>query len=227
MLNIVVQLAMGQDVSYRFIPNLGAGGFLLSPLVNSAYDYTQLAFGDIDNLAGNRVVAVRIVGNGAASFAFAPQVDYEFSSLDLSRLTHDAASDALFHAVQAKKSWYDFVQRVGREKSLNGDQMPFQPPDQISFATGAAHRLRIGFGIESAAWREGKTDGVCFSLTSGEQPQPLWTRCLDPVRVAADQGPQTVEVDLAKETSSVTLKAECRVGCDWGWSYLDDVELLQ
>ncbi len=226
MLNLAVKYASGQEASYRFIPNLGAGGFLLSPLVASASDYVHLSFGDLDSLKDGRVVEVRIVGNKGARLAFKSEIDFEFAPLNLKALSRGIDSQPLYQKFESTRSWRDLVGRLGRKEDLQGDRLTFQPPNNMSVRTNGARHIRVKYGIETDAWKRGNPDGVCFSLGSEAKPNALWRRCLDPSKVEADRNEQSVEIDLPSDADVVSLKTQCRIGCDWAWSYISQIELV-
>ncbi|MDB6170406.1 MAG: hypothetical protein JWM88_3270 [Verrucomicrobia bacterium] len=62
------------------------------------------------------------------------------------------------------------------------------------------HRARIEFGILDAAWQgANRTDGVEFVAEverKGEPARRVWSRLLDPAKVAADRGEQAAEFDF-------------------------------
>lgn len=76
-------------------------------------------------------------------------------------------------------------------------------PSEVEFAPPAGARvIRATFGLPDAAWSGGPavTDGIgveIFERLPNGQHRTLYRRTLDPARIAADRGPQTVTLDAA------------------------------
>jgi hypothetical protein len=66
-LYITVDLADGQIKRFRFIPSMAKTGFILSPLIKSTSDFTQLAGGQLPSLKQSMVNNIRIAPAGSES----------------------------------------------------------------------------------------------------------------------------------------------------------------
>src|SRR6185295_18843820 len=94
---------------------------------------------------------------------------------------------------------------------------------------GGAH-LRARLGLRRGAWRPGATDGVGFEVhvVGPDGAVVAYRRFLDPVRVEADRGPQSLDLALTLAApGEVVLVTEPGPAKDvkWDWSYWTDVRL--
>jgi hypothetical protein len=90
------------------------------------------------------------------------------------------------------------------------------------------HRLTLEFGIRDGAWKEGRTDGVCFRVSRAVDPldSMLFERCLRPLTEPGDRGYQAATVDLdLPRGGSFWVETLCMGSCFWDWSYWSRIEI--
>ena len=109
-----------------------------------------------------------------------------------------------------------------------------QAPGEMIFNVPPGVRtLRASFGLLSASYTEGRTDGVTFDvvlLSASQQEQILFKRHLAPLSVQADRGTQTLELPIDNPSSSRTVILRTLPGplnnADWDWSYWTQIRFL-
>ena len=224
-LSLRIRTADGHEASYRFIPALGAAGFLLSPLVAGTGTFAELGFGDTDDLGGQVVTEVTVAGGRLAGLFYERPVSIVLQPVSVAPVPPTPDAKGLFDDLARERPWRLSAIAAGRAHDLKGDRLAADAPSSVRLPVDAdEHHLRIGFGIADGAWTAGTTRGVCFSIASvSDAAAPLWRRCLDPMRVTADRGRQTAEIDLPPGTAAIAADTTCRQTCDWGWSYWDDI----
>ena len=225
-----VKLADGETQHSRFVPALGAGGFLLSPMLDSADGFARLAFGGPDDGAAPAVKEAVIASSRLAEWFYDPEITVTFEPVVLTGVAPSAEARPFYEELDGRRPWRLMAHRIAPDRALTEDRLAAPAPTAFAVPTGEARHMKLGFGIEDGAWSTGKVAGVCFSIAAtsrngeaGAGP-PLWRRCLDPLRVAADRGPQSAEVDLPPDLGDVTAATACQGSCDWGWSYWNDIE---
>jgi hypothetical protein len=221
-INIDVQYVDGGHAEYRLIPGIAREGFFLSPTVETAEDYLALATGATD-LNTRKVNSFIITTRTLGQWLWRSQFTVTLSRLD---------DDALRRSTNRISLPPDYENRIHLAAILNKNQ-PAGPalrmvpegllahaPKTLKVATGGRTQLDIAFGIQAGAWQgEGDTHGVCFSVVSKSAPAPLWERCLDPKRQAADRGQQIATITVPQSVEELLLETACRDGCNWDWSY--------
>ena len=219
-LSLLVTLADGHGKSYRFIPAIAAGGFLLSPIVSDPDTFAALATGDGDLVGTARVRSFVVGGSPWTKPIYEDAIRVEFQPLTVTPAPPSPEARALYTDVAAHRPWRRLVHALGRDGDLYGDDLTAQPPNTLAIPLAGERRLRVEFGLEDDVWNDHKTAGVCFAVkASPDAATPLWQRCLDPVAVPSDRGRQSADLDLPPGLSSVTAETTCRKGCEWTWSY--------
>ena len=105
-------------------------------------------------------------------------------------------------------------------------------PSELAFELPAGAKAIVGrFGYQDTAFTNGATtDGAEFSVvwTSGDEEKVLLRRYLDPVRIAADRGPQTFRLPLeGLRPGTIVLRAGVGPNNDlsWDWVCWSDIEI--
>ena len=219
-LTLQVTLANHDHQTYRFVPAMAAGGFLLSPLLTDADGFAALALGHGEDTGGAAVTAVAVAGAPWARLFYQGTVSIELRPVAVDEAAPSAEAAPLMADVARAMPWRQLVRAIGRAGQLDGDRLTAVAPTTLTIPVGGARRLDVTFGLDDGAWTDGATQGVCFAIAaSADAPAPIWRRCLDPKTVAADRGPQSAEIDLPAGLGDVTAETSCLAACAWGWSY--------
>ncbi len=222
-LGLRVMLAGGSEQSYRFIPAIAAGGFLLSPILTDADGFADLAFGLGRDTGAAEVTAATVGGGRWAGLFYDPSVSVEIRPVTVPASPPSLEAQALHDDLARALPWRRLARSLGRGGQLDGDRLSVPAPTTLTVPVAGARRLSLGFGIADGAWTEGATQGVCFAVEASAGSAPLWRRCLDPRAVAADRGPQSAEIDLPPGLAAVTASTTCLKDCSWGWSYWNGI----
>jgi hypothetical protein len=225
----------GGEHSYRFLPSVASGGFLLSPHVADKAAFASLASTAWrEDLAGAQVESITLSTSGRLSrVAYDPEV-----TLTLSRLEFPRRDLAGVQGVQDMRTLYLLSRTAtgpgpGAAIGTGPDGAPVvtaHTPTTLTLPLPeGAKRLRLGFGIAEGAWKgQGATDGVEFRVSAlvGGQPRVLWSRYLDPRKRPADRGNVEAEVDLSGVgASSLLLETLPGPNGAWDWSYWSKVSV--
>jgi hypothetical protein len=82
--HIELSFADGRTESYRYIPSMGAAGFLVSPLIRNTDDFTELMSSSHDqHFAGLRPTSIRIVPQRHSGWLWSRHVPVEFSQVEM------------------------------------------------------------------------------------------------------------------------------------------------
>ena len=224
-LTLRVRTLNGTEQNYRFVPALGAGGFLLSPLVDDPSSFALLALGESDDLVGKSITEAVIGGSSATRLFYEPDVAIALQPLTLKNVASSREAQPFADELNQRRPWRQMVRRIAQVANFDGERLSAPAPTALDIPVAGARRLHLGFGIEDGAWTTGQVKGVCFAVQeAGGEAAPLWQRCLDPHDIAADRGPQTAEVDLPNGLETVKVATTCLQSCDWGWSYWNDIQ---
>ena len=103
-LRLDVTLASGEQRSSRLIPALATGGFLLSPMVESADDFALIAFGQAERLGQRDVVEAVVSTSGLSGAFYAPEIDIEFDTVTVKDDSPSASSTSLYRELMQRGS---------------------------------------------------------------------------------------------------------------------------
>ncbi len=202
-LTLSVDFADGHQRAYRFIPGIAAAGFVLSPTVDNASEFVEMA-------GGVRPPAVRTVTR------FSLHAATRFASL----LWHPAAVEIRPMSVvaappaQPASAWDALA--AGEALAPGAVDVGAVPPSLLSVPVSGLSRVELGYGL---ALDEGEPAGaaaLCFMVHPADGTgQVLWRNCLDR-RSEADRAPHALSLALPPGTSEVALDIMCRSGCEEG-----------
>ena len=228
LLTVVTTEADGRVTSWRLLPRLAAGGFLLSPFAETDADLVALLGG-----RGRRwVTSIRFEAPAGQ------EADWKAIDVGLYEL-----SDTTVTAESPYLSWVEagiVVQTPEKVTSVAaaefftvGGQSAGQlhaPGELVLPIPAGARRLTGDFGIREGAYTGvGRTDGVAFTIDlvhSDGTVTALWERFLNPLGVAGDRGLQHVAVALpAGAAGSIRIRTGPGPANDnrWDWAYLSQV----
>jgi hypothetical protein len=245
-IRINLKLADGTDRRFRIIPAIAREEFLLNPLCESTSDFLTL----YQNEPGQRVVSLAMDA-GNRTFGLAGPVKLtirEYPSLVSEQINPTDAIEwgqTLFAALCPMFKSVPFkVQSPGTLAGRQNDHRVLRviPEGEVRFSQSSKDRRITGkFGIERAAYEDGRADGVRFAIDhvdpAGKSTR-LWQRELDPESQAADRGEQSFDVALpadhegadrqgAESRGVVVLRTSNLPGrrAVRTWSYWTEVEL--
>ncbi|EIF27985.1 hypothetical protein BCh11DRAFT_07874 [Burkholderia sp. Ch1-1] len=82
--HIELSFANSRTESYRYIPSMGAAGFLVSPLIRNTDDFTELiSLSHDQHFASLRPVSIRIVPQRNSAWLWSVNVSVEFSQVEM------------------------------------------------------------------------------------------------------------------------------------------------
>ena len=224
-LTLRVRTLNGTELSYRLIPALAAGGFLLSPMVDDPSSFALLALGESDDLAGKSIMDAVIGGSPATRLFYESDVAIDLQTVTLKDVAPSREARPFADELNRRRPWRQFVRQIAQVANFDGEHLSAPAPTALNIPILGARRLRLGFGIEDGAWTTGQVKGVCFKVEGvAGGSEPLWQRCLDPHDIATDRGPQTADVDLPAGLDTANVATSCLQSCDWGWSYWSDIQ---
>jgi hypothetical protein len=223
-LQLELRTADAQVLSYRLVPGMVEGGFLLSPLLQDHLDFFRL----YDSTPGKRVVAFRIAADPQTARYYQPDVAFTLESLDglpACRLGPDEMRPILYPFFDAAPA---MVQSPGVQWTAVGEvpvllvhpegEIKFHIPPHVSEMSGR-------FGIVPAAFQAGTTDGVLFQVEyrpmEGE-PQMLFQRHVDPAAQPDDRAMQSLTVALPPHCAGDLVLKTTNLphhNSDFDWSY--------
>ncbi len=224
-LTLRIRTLSGSEQSYRFIPALGAGGFLLSPMVDNPSSFALLALGRSDDLVDKSITDAVVDGAAATRLFYKSDVAIDLQLIALKDVAPSREARPLADDLDQRRPWRQMVRQIAQVANFDGESLSAPAPTAMNIPVAGARRLRLGFGLEDGAWTTGHVKEICFAVQGAAAGlAPFWQRCLDPHAVATDRGPQTASVVLPDGLETVTVATSCPESCDWGWSYWNDIE---
>jgi len=238
-LSLEVETADKQVRAFRLVRPVARSGFLLSPLLLEDEDYLRWYY-NLDVLAVTRV-RVRAAVDWQQSL-FAPGITVGFTPLDLPR---GVATAVPADVVQAIYPGFNVLpsRRTGNLSLIVENDKPalfMHAPATLEFVPPpGAYSVQIEFGLRSAAYAapeclQARADGVGLQLARvGASAQPLYVRTVNPYRVAAEGGPQRVDLARVELAPGEGLRLSIGSGegggnfaCDWGYVSVFELESL-
>lgn len=229
-LSLEVETADKQVRAFRLVRPVARSGFLLSPLLLEDEDYLRWYY-RLDDLAVTRVRVKAAVD--WQQTLFAPGFSLSFTPLDLPR---DTTAAAPTDVVQAIYPGFNVLpsRRTGNISLIIENDKPalfMHAPATLEFTPPAgAYSVHIEFGLRSAAYAapeclQAQADGVSLQLARADASTPLlYARTINPYRVAAEGGPQRVDLPRVELASGEGLRLSIESGegggnfaCDWGY----------
>ena len=207
-------VSSGDSFTFRIIPAIAEGGFLLSPLVQNSYDLKRLLDSTSKRDTLPTVTALKIEAGPLGWLFYQREI-----KLTLQRFAVPNAPEGALRM----NTDFDILLAANMLRppglAVTSEGLFAHPPSDLVASTGDRSRLSLGFGIRSSAFH--LTDGVCFKVLAeaGATSTPVFERCLDPRLVPADQGTQTAELTLPEGTTGVRLQTSCMQTCAYDWSY--------
>ncbi|MGI3903486.1 MAG: hypothetical protein ACRYGP_19520 [Janthinobacterium lividum] len=208
LLTLAVKLDDGSERRFRLVPALAASGFLLSPLVDNASDYEDLA---ADRLAGagRRVTALAVEVSRSGRLFYGPDIAITLRALDLSGLAEaeGPAADAT--------AWDALL----RAEPAAEDKVRAPASDVLTLPL--RHLPDVG-GQRHVALSAGTGPGarpVCFSASAADGTgKELWRACTTPDGSQAET-PLGLSIDVPDSITELALAASCHGGsCEAYWT---------
>ena len=213
---LVVRLDDGETRWFRFVPDLGRAGLVVSPIVFNASDFADLAQGRAA-APKHRVVAVSIDASRATAAFYDSEIRFGFSPIDTSALRDDKVGPM---PAPAGTAWDRLVATRPGSGLDPTSHIPAEAPSMIELPSEGLGRMTLAYGIDDGAWQDAHTSGVCFAISPSDGLHAaLWQTCLDPLDRPEDRGSHTVSLDVPKGTTELALETTCRGPCGAGWAY--------
>jgi hypothetical protein len=226
LLHIDIEYANGSQGRYRFLPAIAREGFFLSPLISNDQAYLQLSAG-LATVNPLKVKSLAIRAGTLARWLWSKQFVVRLDSMEDEALRADVVRSEMTPRARQRLELSSVVYQAPNAKlGVLPEGLLAHAPTKFSIPSRASRTLDVGFGIMDGAWKDNaNTDGVCFRISVAGAPAPIWERCLDPKRVAADRGPQQAAITLPESTDDVELETVCGKNCAWDWSYWNRISL--
>lgn len=230
LLTLTVGEVTGRQTTWRLLPRVAEGGFLLQPFLETQADFSAYLRGR----GLKQIQSIRLDAPDGAEFWLGAEV--RFSALPGLPVANEAGyrqlvDQGIANLVPTKVASPSAVEII----AVGPDQAALlHAPADMEFPLPAGlTRLQAGFGLRPGAYAQGgRTDGVEFSVVAGwpgGRTEVLWQRWLDPVRQPADRGRQTVDLALPADLPA-TLTFRTRPGpagdTRWDWSYWTQMRFL-
>jgi hypothetical protein len=231
---LLVKTTGGREMEYRLVPEMAASGFLLSPRIDNIGSYLALALGATEAIELERVESIRIMLSAWGQLAYSSDLGFELITVDTAELQRAGKTSGLQREVERFANFLRMMINSGAEPSLSfaisQEGIFAHAPARLRLEVPAGrHRLTLGFGIRDGAWKEGRTDGVCFRVsTAGKATgtNTLFERCLRPRTEPGDRGRQAATVDLDHvRDGPLWFETLCINTCSWDWSYWSQIEI--
>jgi len=217
----------GREQRWRVVPRVARAGFLLVPTLEHLSDVANYLQGTTDNpLRAFQFEAP------PTQDEFWDHVEYKLFEVTDQPLLFVPAGLVERGVFDRPAAAMDSAQPLELINLPEGPVLQVHANGAVRFDLGReARRLTFQFGLRPGAYTgDGHSAGVEFSVEQASGPGPgitVWRRRLDPLRVAADRGPQTATIELpGPGPSSVTLRTTAVPGPDnsWDWSYFARVK---
>lgn len=234
-----VTTASRRAASYRLIRGAAEAGFLLSPVIRDAWEFSALASGG-GELGMARVRTIRVPSGTGSRWPYEKRAIFRFWELSFSPQVVDHRTlwvRALFEgAAEDGTQWS--VAGPGTFRPVEGPRqaivMLAHAPSGITFTPARpVRRLEIAFGILDRAWKSGGTDGVEFRVSAGglEPEAVLWSRLVRPGPNPEDRGILVATVDVPEPWRRHSLVLETLPGPSadtrWDWSFWSKVRVIE
>jgi hypothetical protein len=237
---IEMELANGHAVRRRLIDSMIPAGFLVSPLVDTTWDFLLLASAERDpSMRGRQVRRFRIVCEREGE---CPVSGWSLDVSPVSLHTDPSWAPDIMTAPIAALPGLDLLEQgVTREgdarvMTVDGQRIFFAHARTVSAALArdlglaGARRVKVCFGILPSAYLQGRTDGVTFDLqeelADGERIAVM-SRTLEPKQNARDQGEQCEEASLSGRQLGLIFSTSPGADNAWDWSYWSAVRRVE
>ena len=202
-LTLSVDFADGHQRSYRFVSGIAAAGFVLSPTVNNASEFIDMA-GGVQSQPGRTVTGFSLhAATRLASLLWQP------AAVEIRPISVAAA-----WTPPPASAWDALA--AGEGLAPGAVDLAAVPPSLLSVPVSGLSHLELGYGL---ALDEGAPAGaatLCFAVHPADGTgRMLWRNCLDR-RSEADRALHTLSLTLPPGTSEVALDTWCRSGCEEG-----------
>jgi hypothetical protein len=228
-LNVITK--NGQLKSFRFIPALGEAGFLISPLVESNYDFVQL-FGA---RPGRQVERFWLTLDPDDAGYYQNQLEMKLETVPtLVRAPMSALelNPVVYPGFSAFPSEVQSNAFVAIEQYGSADVVIVHAEGVVEMpVSGDARHLEGRFGIMPVAYNTGDTDGVRFAVEFGSDDgtfRELYKRHLNPRAQPSDAGIHSFRVAMPTHGGGfIRLRTTNPPGssASWDWSYWSGIRL--
>lgn len=218
LLMIAVTTDAGNTQTFRLVPGMTRGGFLLSPLIETTDQFALLPARE------ESVIKFSVLAVGRPAGAFTDAIKVRLKRLDVSGENEnpamlDSTAMAQMRTLRVLVASAGAVPGQAKPPIYPDGKALAHAPSRLALPVPAeASRLTFGYGILEGAWADGREgDGACFRVSAGEAV--LHEACLDPKRIADDRTQKTITAALPAGASQVVFEILPRANTDWDWTY--------
>lgn len=226
------------DHTYQLVPELGAAGFLLSPLVENTLSFAQIQRRGIPSR--DVVKFVKISSPDAPPGFWARGITLRLFELSLPpttilNLTPEAQRLLSLQLLDGNITSCLFSPRLEQLNGTKQQVLALHAPCQTEIAVSPAnHAMTIKFGLQDSAFSGAtETDGVIvqvIALKSDGEEYRRWFRTLDPATNMDDRGMQQMTISWPDATvQRIVIKMLPGANNDpsYDHSYIQDVFLIK
>lgn len=221
----------GNTTAYRMPLPQARAGFILNPMIEEIIGFMHFSGGELERRAENFTIMVepadrKFLANTATIEIFAIKGSltggHYFDEMEKNR----------FHMFKSLPLAFEAQAPLSEGHIDDTSVMLLHAPSEMTFNIRENAKLARGkFGFLPGAYaKDANTDGAEFSVewSNGAERITLFSRYLDPVRVAADRGLQSFEVRLSgRPGGRLFLKIEPgpKGNFAWDWTAWANIEI--
>lgn len=203
-LTIAIRFRDGHERRYRFLSGIGAPGFVLSPLVDNASEFEELADG-APSPPDRTVTGFSIEAPPQLRALLSPRIAVSLRSV--------LGGDTVMPAAPVS-AWASLAAAEGNGPAT--EEIGTPPSSILNVPVAGLSRVELGFGLALADDAPPGTETLCFAIHPADgTAQTLWRRCLDRA-LDADHALQSLSLELPPGTAELALETSCRSGCEEG-----------
>jgi hypothetical protein len=215
-----------QQAIHRLVPSMAKSPFVLAPVIETNRDWLQL-FGETP---GKTLKQFRLSTSDRTWFRRTARV--EFFAAPRPEALADETLTQLRSFTESGLETVDTVDAQSGNTTKVISQL-VHPPASLRWSLDRdVTQVTFDFGLVPAAYQDGESDGVEFSVTlvrPDKSPVLLFQRMLAPLQRSTDQGNQKAVLDLPflQEGSSLQISTNEGPHNDgsWDWAYIANLEL--
>lgn len=221
----------GKETKFYMPLTQGDAGFILSPIIEDSVAYVSFAA----NRPGREVRSLSLVIPPGDRYLFADAARVELSEMPPAHAAERYFSEQIAQTFPMFKSYpYQYTSHTKLSAETVENQMVavmHAPSEMIYNLPNNAQELSGSFGFLPGAYTNGaNTNGAEFIITwsNGVEKADLYSRYLDPVHIAADQGPQSFKIPLSHLSGgrlSLRIDPGPNGNYSWDWTYWTDIEI--
>ncbi len=206
-LTMSVTFADGHTRPYRFVPGIAAAGFVLSPAVDNASEFVDLAEGRAPPL-GRTVRSFGIHSAMPLSWLLWQPASVEIRPLSIGT---DLGSTP---SAEPASAWDSLA--AGEGLAPGAVDLATVAPSLLSVQVAGLPRVELGYGLALGDDEPAGAEVLCFAVHPADGTgRTLWRDCLNR-GAEPDRKPHALSLALPPDVSEVALETSCQSGCQEG-----------